>query len=106
MRTDPVIFNLETLMSVSLIVAELVTNSLKHAFKGREDGEIRIGVSLEGGHHAVTVEDDGPGIPENVATTKSERLGRDILDSLARQLDGRICYERGSGARAKLLFPA
>ena len=62
-------------MSVSLIVAELVTNSLKHAFKGREDGEISIGVSLDGGTYAVTVADDGPGIPENVATTEVRAIG-------------------------------
>jgi two-component sensor histidine kinase len=105
-RTDPMIFNLETLMSVSLIVAELVTNSLKHAFLARTDGEIGIGVALESGYYAVTVADDGPGIPKDVATTKSRRLGRGILDSLAGQLGGRICYERGNGARVKLLFPA
>ena len=39
-EADPVVLDLEALMSVSLIVAELVTNSLKHAFKGRADGEI------------------------------------------------------------------
>ena len=104
-RADPAILSLEALMSVSLIVAELVTNSLKHAFKGRKDGEISIGITLDGGTYAVTVADDGPGIPENVATTTG-RLGRSILDSLARQLGGQICYERGSGARVRLIFPA
>lgn len=105
-RSDPVRLNLEALMSVSLIVAELVTNSLKHAFRGREDGEIRIGVTLEKGHYAVTVADDGPGIPKKDVATKTGQLGRSILDSLAGQLKGRICYEGGSGAVVKLLFPA
>jgi two-component sensor histidine kinase len=94
------------LMSVSLIVAELVTNSLKHAFNGRKDGEISISIALDGGTYAVTVADDGPGIPGNVASTKSGRLGRGILDSLARQLGGQIFYERGSGARVRLIFLA
>jgi two-component sensor histidine kinase len=105
-QADPAILSLEALMSVSLIVAELVTNSLKHAFKGRKDGEISIGMTLDGGMYGVIVADDGPGIPENVATTKSGRLGRGILDSLARQLGGQIRYERGSGARVRLIFPA
>ena len=74
-QADPVTLNLEALMSVSLIVAELVTNSLKHAFQGREDGEIRIGVSLDEGHYAVTVADDGPGIPENVVTSEERAIG-------------------------------
>jgi two-component sensor histidine kinase len=104
-RTDPVTFNLEALMSVSLIVAELVTNSLKHAFRGREDGEIRIDVRHEKGHIAVIVADDGPGISKKDLTAKTARLGRNILDSLARQLRGQICYEPGAGASVKLLFP-
>lgn len=104
-QTDSVILNLEALMSVSLIVAELVTNSLKHASQGRKDGEIRIGVTLDKGYYAVTVADDGPGIPKNVVITRSARLGRGILDSLARQLQGRICYEHGRGAVVKLFFP-
>lgn len=105
-QADPVTLNLEALMSVSLIVAELVTNSLKHAFRGREGGEIRIGVSLDKGHYAVTVADDGPGISKKDVAAKSAQLGRSILDSLARQLRGRICYEPGRGAVVNLLFPA
>jgi two-component sensor histidine kinase len=105
-QADPATLNLEALMSVSLIVAELVTNSLKHAFRGREDGEIRIEVALEKGHFAVTVADDGPGISKKDLATKTAQLGRSILDSLARQLRGRICYEPGAGAVVKLLFPA
>jgi two-component sensor histidine kinase len=105
-QADPAILSLEALMSVSLIVAELVTNSLKHAFKGRRDGEISIGMTLDGEMYTVTVGDDGPGIPDNVATTNSGRLGRGILDSLARQLGGQIFYERGSGARVRLIFLA
>ena len=84
-QTEPVIFNLETLMSVSLIVAELVTNSLKHAFQGRDDGEISITVSRAGGRYTVTVADDGPGIADKVVTAGRRQLGRGILDSLARQ---------------------
>ncbi len=74
-RAEPVTFNLETLMSVSLIVAELVTNSLKHAFQGRDDGEIRITVSLAGGHHTVMVADDGPGIPYEAVSRRKRAIG-------------------------------
>ena len=71
-RTDPVTFNLETLMSVSLIVAELVTNSLKHAFQGRDEGEISITVSLAGGTDdarqpvLLTTSPDAPNLARNM----------------------------------------
>jgi two-component sensor histidine kinase len=103
---DPIVLNVEALMSVSLIVAELVTNSLKHAFKGREAGEITIGIAVARGTCTLTVTDDGPGIPDDFETANSGSLGQGILNSLARQLRGRISFEHGAGTVAKLTFPA
>jgi two-component sensor histidine kinase len=104
-KTDLVIFDLQTLMSISLIVAELITNSLKHAFHGRGDGEIIIAIEAAKGICSLTVADDGPGIPKNVAKTKKSGLGQDILQRLASQLHGQISFQRGPGAVARLVFP-
>jgi two-component sensor histidine kinase len=105
-RADPAAFNLETLMTLSLIVAELVTNSLKHAFQGREDGEIMIGIACRKGICSLTVADDGSGMPENAEAARKGSLGQDILQRLARQLHGEISFERGAGTVAKLDFPS
>jgi two-component sensor histidine kinase len=103
---DPIVLNLEALMSVSLIVAELVTNSLKHAFNGRADGEIGIAIVAARGTCTLTVTDDGPGIPDDFETANSGSLGQGILNSLARQLRGRIAFDHGAGTVARLTFPA
>ena len=105
-RADPVALDLEELMSVSLIVAELVTNSLKHAFVGRSGGEIRIDFALENGSYILLVADDGPGMPAKAGRSKSGSLGQGILQSLARHLHGQITFEPGAGTTAKLEFPA
>jgi two-component sensor histidine kinase len=105
-RADPIVLDLEQLMSVSLIVAELVTNSLKHAFKGRSEGEIRIDFALSDGSYVLVVADDGPGMPANAGKSKNGSLGQGILQSLARHLHGQITFEPGAGTAAKLIFPA
>jgi two-component sensor histidine kinase len=105
-RAEPVVLDLEALMSASLIVAELVTNSLKHAFHGREDGEITVNIAAAEGSCTLTVADDGPGIADDFGKTKSNSLGQGILNSLARQLHGRIVFEHGAGMVARLVFPA
>lgn len=103
---DEVALNLEALMSVSLIVAELVTNSLKHAFDGRADGAIAVNLGCTKGLCTLTVGDDGPGMPESFDRPGTGSLGQGILHSLAGQLHGRISYEQGSrGTVARLVFP-
>lgn len=97
-------FDLETLMSVSLIVAELVTNSLKHAFRGRSEGSIAIQLNVNGLTYTLTVADDGCGLPATFGQFRSDGLGQGILQSLASQLGGRISFERGKGTIARLVF--
>ena len=99
-----VALSLNGLMSLSLIVAELVTNSLKHAFHDRADGSIFVGITGRGGTYTLCVADDGPGWPADFGKTNSGRLGQSILQSLARQLGGELAFEFGPGAVAKLVF--
>jgi two-component sensor histidine kinase len=103
-RAEHVTLNLEALMSVSLIVAELVTNSLKHAFCDRADGEIAVDVACGKGLCTLTVADDGPGMPTSFDKPGTGSLGQGILQSLAGQLRGKISYERQQGMVAKLVF--
>ena len=103
-NAEHVVLNLEALMSVSLIVAELVTNSLKHAFVGRPDGAITVDVGCSKGNCTLSVADDGPGMPESFDKIGTGSLGQGILQSLARQLRGTISYERNGGTVARLIF--
>ena len=103
-ESPPIELSLNSLMSLSLIVAELVTNSLKHAFRDRQDGTISVRILGEGRVHTLRVADDGPGLPENFGKADKGSLGQGILQSLAGQLGGTLVFERGAGAVAKLVF--
>ena len=103
-EAPPIGLSLNGLMSLSLIVAELVTNSLKHAFRDRPDGAITVDIKGRKGIYTMIVADDGPGLPADFGKTKSGSLGQDILQSLARQLGGTLMFERGPGTIAKLEF--
>jgi two-component sensor histidine kinase len=105
-ESPPIVLTLNGLMSMSLIVAELVTNSLKHAFRDRADGLIAINISGRRGVYTLSVADDGPGLPSDFATRNSNSLGQGILQSLARQLHGKLVFEPGRGTVAKLEFHA
>ena len=100
----PVPLTLNGLMSLSLIVAELVTNSLKHAFRDRDDGQISVTLVASNGAYVLSVSDDGPGLPADFGKATGSSLGQGILQSLARQLHGKLVFEAGPGTVARMSF--
>jgi two-component sensor histidine kinase len=98
-------FDFETLMSISLIVAELVTNSLKHAFGGRKDGSLLLKLAVGKNNCTLTVADDGCGFPSRLPDAKSRSLGQGILRGLVSELHGTISFESDHGAVTRVVFP-
>ena len=90
----------------ALIMNELVTNALKHAFPGKRSGEIRITFrKSEPGWLELGIGDNGVGCPQSDGGSSGKSLGLGIVRILAKQLDGSIRQERGEGTRFVLRFP-
>ncbi len=98
---------LDRQMNLTLIVIELISNSLKHAFNGREGGLIQVRVARVGASEIeVIVADDGPGLPDDVECRSGDRLGNRIVQNLARTIGGTITQENDGGAVTRLRFLA
>ena len=99
-------FNLETAIPLGLIINEAVTNSLKHGFKDRAEGILKISVELmEKEFYKMTIEDNGIGIPKDFNLEKSKSLGTNLMNKLVRQLEGNVTVESGySGTALHFLF--
>jgi PAS domain S-box-containing protein len=99
-------FELDTkrLQPLGIIINEIVTNMMKHAFAGRSEGRITATGSLSGGIVTISIQDDGVGLPESVGFDRSSGFGLTLVSGLAGQLDGRIAIERGKGTRFVLEF--
>lgn len=105
----PVQFDLTRLTPLSLIVVEVITNALKHAFPdGR--GTIALRLVQDGDRMVLTVADDGkgmaPGAAPGLAPGDGGSLGLKIITSLATQIGGTISYEAGQGTTARIAFDA
>ncbi len=97
----------ERTMTLSLVLIEAVSNSLKHAFP--EDRPGHIGISLKAlgdDRYELVVADDGPGLPDGFDPATSDRLGYKIMAGFARTLRGELGYETKNGAVTRLVFPA
>jgi PAS domain S-box-containing protein len=89
----------------ALIVNELVSNSLKHAFPSDSQGEIRIGLSLDDGNFSLTVGDNGVGLPQGLELRDTASLGLRLVRTLANQLKGAVELDRDAGTTFIITFP-
>ena len=99
--------DLNAAIPCSLIVNELVTNSMKYAFAGRETGAIRISLHEEpGGMLRLGVGDDGVGMPEGMDPSMSKSLGLKLVTRLIKdQLKGTFEILRENGTLFVIRFP-
>lgn len=88
-----VLLDIDTAIPVGLILTELITNSLKYAFEGREQGYIHVDMRRDGEReYELIFKDDGVGIPEAKRQKTDETLGFRLIHSLTSQLAGIIQY--------------
>lgn len=98
-------FDLGRLTTLSLLLTELITNSLKHAFRGRSGGLVAVTLGrLPSGRLELTVADDGPGMPARGTGPGGGSLGLVIADALARQLQGELILPAPGDSTTRLLF--
>jgi len=90
---DDIYLNINTALPMGLMVNELVSNSIKHAFPEGE-GNISIKLEYDGEKYILTVSDNGIGLPEDVDPFESSSLGLKLVNSLSIQLEGDLSVLR------------
>ncbi len=77
-------------ISLGLILNELITNALKHAFPNNKPGRLGITLREENGQIHLCITDNGVGLPENFDIKKTNSLGLELVDSLVEQHRGTL----------------
>ena len=102
-EADDISLGVDTAVPCGLIINELVTNALKHAFPERR-GKITVGLYGDGTIELV-VKDDGVGIPDSIDFRNTKTLGLRLVTILAEdQLSGEITLIRDKGAEFHIIF--
>ena len=105
MKIEEVQLPVNRAIPCGLILNELMTNAIKHAFPDGRHGHIKVGLFKTSGTEVrLTVNDDGIGmVPERDVTT-SESVGMQLVSTLAEQLDARLVISQDSGTSFHLTF--
>lgn len=89
---------------IGLIINELLTNAVKHAYGDGRGGSISVSAKACDGQATIAVQDDGPGMSDG--SVRQSGLGLTLINRLSRQVKAKASWESGStGTRATLEFP-
>lgn len=100
-----VFLDINTSIPCGLIINELISNSLKHAFRKRKQGLIRVTLrSQNNGKFRLVVSDDGVGLPKNLDVNQTESLGLQLVTMLIEQLQGKLIIDKNHGTSFEVIF--
>ena len=104
---DDVSLGADVALSCGLLLNELISNALKHAFVGRDQGHLTVAMGREGSQYWLQVSDDGVGMPDGQdwPSTKAT-LGARIIQSQVKQLGGALKLDCAGGTTWTITFPA
>jgi PAS domain S-box-containing protein len=90
--------SIESAIPISMIINEIVSNSMKHAFPRGASGEITVSGQREGDTIVLGIRDTGIGMPKELDWRKSDQtLGFNLVVGLVQQLNGTINLDRSAG---------
>ena len=95
----------EKCQPLGLILNELLTNVMRHAFVGKDSGKVAVTFRADEGRGVLVVRDDGLGLPDSIDFENSPSLGLRLVSVLSRQIGGTVRAERGNGTKVIVEFP-
>ena len=104
--TSPLLVSMDTALPCGLIVNELVTNAVRHAFPSGRPGTVRVSLCLSDCDAMLGVRDDGVGFDRARLQEPRKSLGLRLVDLLVKQLHGTASFESGPGSCWEMRFPA
>ena len=97
-------FDADTSIPLGLIINELFTNAMKHAFPGERTGQIDVELHSDDDGFKLEVSDNGVGFPEGLDYKNVDSLGLRLVNSLTEQIDGKLELEKGESTRFIVTF--
>lgn len=104
MEVEDIMIDINTAIPLGLIVNELLSNSMKHAFPGDKSGVIKVKFNKDGDNCILEVSDTGVGFPPELQLDKTDSLGLQLVNNLISQINGELKLKRSPGTTFCIIF--
>ncbi len=104
MDLEDIFLDINTTVPLGLMVNELISNCMKHAFPDAKNGEISIGFHKINEGYILDISDTGVGFPEDLDFHNTKTLGLQLVNNLADQIDAKINLDRSNGTSFTIEF--
>ncbi|MGM0771831.1 MAG: histidine kinase dimerization/phosphoacceptor domain -containing protein [Halobacteriota archaeon] len=104
LNVEGVFLGMDSAVPLGIIINELTSNALQHAFGNGEKGEIRIEFHKDNDVFELIISNTGKPFPEHIDFKNTESLGLQLVTNLTAQIDGEIELDRTNGTKFKLTF--
>lgn len=96
--------NIDQAMPCGLVLNEIISNALKHAFPGGREGNVGVALKIDEDDVRIRVTDNGVGLPHGFEEERDGHLGMELIRLLVDQLDGKVNREAGNGVSYLITF--
>ncbi|MGI9535373.1 MAG: sensor histidine kinase, partial [Thermodesulfobacteriota bacterium] len=103
-KIEDILLDINKAMPCGLIINELITNSLKHAFPNEMTGNVNVELKKNSTKYILKVSDNGIGISNSLNIENSNSLGLQIVTSLTKQINGQLDFSRSNGTEFNIVF--
>jgi len=101
MDIESILLDVDTMIPMGLMINELISNSLKHAFPNAIDGKLKVALYKKSEYIILEIKDDGVGPPDKLQL-KEKSFGQSLVKAFAKKLGGEIEYTEGKGFGIRL----
>ena len=98
LEIEPIKLPIIQAIPCGLLLNEIITNSFKHAFDGRDRGTINVSLTKDSENIHFRINDDGIGLPEKLESSIHSSLGMTLIKTLAKQLSSSFDFRTENGA--------
>jgi two-component sensor histidine kinase len=105
---EPVTLSLDSSIPAGLIINELMTNAIKHAFPGKRHGTIAFSLACRNNFVHLDLKDDGVGFAPGIDFENNHSLGLQLVNTLIEQIEGSVSFssQPNAGTEISLKFKA